>query len=91
MTRRGLPDAEIDYILTTKSLTNKLDALLIQYTGSSLKKHNHALWASFNKLNDLRNDIVHRGKSPTNQDAELVIGITRELLRWLAVLRSQNK
>jgi hypothetical protein len=91
MSRRGIPDAEIDYILTTKSLTNKLDALLIQYTGSSLKKHNHSLWGSFNKLNDLRNDIVHRGKNPTNQDAELVIGITRELLRWLAVLRSQNK
>ena len=91
MTRRQIPDREIDHILSTKSLTSKLDGLLRAYAGFSLKHDNHVLWRSFNVLNDMRNDIVHRGKRPTADEAQEAIEITRQLLRWLDWVRSRNK
>ena len=91
MHRRGFSDQEIDHTLSTKSLTSKLDALLRRHTGFSLKHHNRPLWKTFSQLNDLRNDIVHRGKRPLNQDAEFAIGTSRELLRWLEMVRLRNK
>lgn len=91
MTRRAMPDREIDELLSTKSLTSKLDSLLRIYTGFSLKHDNHPLWKSFTQLNDMRNDIVHRGKPPTAQDAAFTIQITRDLLRWLDIVRLRNK
>ncbi len=91
MIRRAMPDREIDELLSTKSLTSKLDSLLRVYTGFSLKHDNHPLWKSFAQLNDLRNDIVHRGKPPTVQDAAFTIQVTRDLLRWLDIVRLRNK
>lgn len=91
MTRRQIPDREIDQILSTKSLTSKLDGLLRTYAGYSLKHDNHVLWRAFNVLNDMRNDIVHRGKRPTVEEAQEAIEITRQILRWLDWVRSRNK
>ena len=91
MNRRGRKDYEIDHLLATKSMTSKLDPLLRKYTGFGLKRDNHVLWRAFNDLNDLRNDIVHRGKTPTRPDAELAIDTTRRLLKWLAMVRQRNK
>ncbi len=91
MTRRGLPDPEIDYLLSTKSLTSKLDPLLHKYSGFSLKTDNNVLWKSFNVLNDLRNDVVHRGRRPSVQDAELSITIARGVLGWLSKVRVRNR
>jgi len=91
MTRRGIPDDEIDHVLSTKSLIAKLDVLLRTYCGFSLKRDNHGLWKRFNQLSDMRNDIVHRGKRPSNSDAELAILIAREVVSWLAMVRQRNK
>jgi len=91
MLKRGLPDRQIDHVLSTKSLTSKLDHLLNTYTGFSLKRHNRSLWKSFNEVNDLRNDIVHRGHRPDHPDAERAIAVTREVLRWLYMVRVRNR
>lgn len=91
MIRRNVPDKEIDYVLSTKSLTAKLDILLQTYTGFSLKRDNRLLWNSFNQLNDLRNDAAHRGKRPSVADAQFAIDTAREVLRWLEGVRSRNK
>ena len=90
MQRRGMSDGQIDDILPTRSLTSKLEALLRKYTGFSLKHDGRSLWREFNQMNDLRNDIVHRGRHPSNHDAEVAIDTTRELLRWLDVVRKRN-
>ncbi|MHB1295257.1 MAG: hypothetical protein ACYC4R_09720 [Anaerolineae bacterium] len=90
MSRRGIPDKEIDEILSTRGLASKFDSLLRQYTGYSLKQSNHALWKSFNLLNDLRNDIAHRGKQPTEEDAAFAIAAVRDLLAWLALVRHRG-
>lgn len=91
MKRQGSSDEEIDDALSTRSLTAKLDVLLRRYTGFSLKRDQYALWRSFGELNDLRNDIVHRGMMPTDEQAAFAISITRDLLRWLDVVRSRNR
>jgi len=91
MVRRNVPDREIDHTLSTRSLTSKLDALLRIYTGFTLKRDNAPLWKSFNLLNDLRNDIVHRGRRPTVSDAEGALRTARELIAWLLMVRGRNK
>jgi hypothetical protein len=91
MARRGLPDGEVDHLLSTKSLSSKLDPLLAKYSGFSLKQDNNVLWKSFNVLNDLRNDVVHRGKRPTVDDAAQAIGIARNVLAWLQKVRLRNR
>jgi hypothetical protein len=91
MSRRGVPDGEIDYVLSTKSLTAKMDVLLQTYAGFSLKRDNHALWNSFNRLNDLRNDAAHRGRRSSADDAQYAIDTARELLRWLEMVRVRNR
>ena len=91
MIKRGLEDREIDHQLSTRSLTSKLEVLLRRYTGFSLKRDNHGLWRAFGQLNDLRNDTVHRGQPPTEKDAEFAIQVTRDLLRWLDLVRQRNR
>ena len=91
MSRRGRKDDEIDQVLSTKSLTAKLGPLMQTYTGLNLKRSNYALWTAFNALNDLRNDVVHRGGVPTDKDAETAIQTTRRALSWLAMVRLRNK
>jgi hypothetical protein len=91
MAKRGVSDEEVDQVLSTRSLIAKLDVLLQTYTSFSLKRHNPTLWKAFNLLNDLRNDVAHRGKRLTNQDAEAAIRTTRELLHWLDWVRGRNK
>ncbi|MBC7235710.1 MAG: hypothetical protein H5T69_07690 [Chloroflexi bacterium] len=91
MLRQGYPDDRIDFVLSTRSLTSKLDVLLRQHTGFSLKRDQRDLWRAFNRLNDLRNDIVHRGKEPTTQDAEFALQVGRDLLRWLHLVRRRNR
>lgn len=91
MNRRGMSDREIDHMLSTRSVTSKLDVLLRRYSGFSLKRHNHQLWKSFNDLNDLRNHIVHRGGFPSTEVAQSAIHTTRQLLRWLGMVRQRNK
>ncbi len=91
MRKRGVPNKEIDEVLSTRSLTSKLDVLLRAYTGFSLKRHNPSLWKSFNLLNDLRNDAVHHGRHATTEDAQLALNITRELVAWLDMVSARNK
>jgi hypothetical protein len=91
MTRRSIPNDEIDAVLSTRSLVAKLDVLLRTYAGFSLKHDNHNLWKRFNQLSDMRNDIVHRGKRPSTSDAELAILIAREVVSWLGIVRQRNK
>ncbi len=91
MQRQGLSDDEIDHILSTRSLTSKLEALLRRYTGFSLKRDNPELWQRFSEINDLRNDIVHRGLRPTDDDAAYAIQVTRNILRWLKMVRGRNR
>jgi hypothetical protein len=91
MQKQGLGNEEIDEALSTRSLTAKLEVLLRRYTGFSLKRDNYALWRSFNALNDLRNDIVHRGLRPTHDQGAFAIGVTRELLAWLNMVRDRNR
>ncbi|MCD6520032.1 MAG: hypothetical protein J7M05_08950, partial [Anaerolineae bacterium] len=74
-----------------RSLTSKLEVLLRTYTGFSLKRDNHPLWRAFNELNDLRNDIVHRARHPSDQDARFAIEVTGQLLRWLDLVRQRNQ
>ena len=90
MQARGLLDDEIDDELSTRSLTSKLASMLRKYTGSSLRAGNLPLWRDFGRLNDLRNDIVHRGQPPSDADAEFAIGVTRQLIAWLDVVRQRN-
>jgi len=91
MSRRGASDAVIDHTLATRALTAKLDVLLQKNTGSSLRRTNRSLWKAFNMLNGLRNEVVHRGKRPSPQEAQFAIKTARDLLQWLAVLRSRNR
>ncbi|MGI6376034.1 MAG: hypothetical protein ACOX3S_08495 [Anaerolineae bacterium] len=91
MQRQGLSDSEIDHALSTRSLTSKLEALLRRYSGFSLKRDNPELWQRFSEINDLRNDIVHRGLRPTHDDATYAIQVTRSILRWLKMVRGRNR
>jgi len=91
MKRRDLPDYEIDELLATKSLTSKLDPLMRRHTGFGLKRANLKLWDSFGDLKDLRNDIVHRGRTPTMVDATQALATTRKVLSWLAMVRQRNR
>ncbi|MFP3895612.1 MAG: hypothetical protein ACLFV5_02075 [Anaerolineales bacterium] len=91
MRRRKKSDREIDHLLVTKSLSSKLGSLLRTYTGFGLRRDNYGLWQSFDRFNTLRNNVVHRGISPPQEDAEFSIEVTRELLDWLAMVRSRNK
>jgi hypothetical protein len=91
MQRQGLSDSEIDHALSTRSLTSKLEALLRRYSGFSLKRDNPELWQRFSEINDLRNDIVHRGLRPTDADATYAIQVTRSILRWLKMVRGRNR
>ena len=91
MQHRGHPDYEIDELLATKSLTSKLDPLLRRHTGFGLKRANLRLWQEFNDLKDLRNDIVHRGRTPDAADAAEAIATTRNVLSWLAMVRQRNR
>jgi hypothetical protein len=90
MQRRGMRDHAIDHLLSTRSLTSKLEVLLRKNTGFSLKQDNYPLWRAFNDLNDLRNDIVHRGQAPDREAAEFAISVTRDLIHWLDVVRQRN-
>ncbi|MCE5257871.1 MAG: hypothetical protein LLG44_02295 [Chloroflexi bacterium] len=91
MTKRGLPSAAIDDLLLNRSLAAKLDSLLETYTSYSLKRHNRPLWLLFNQLSDLRNDAVHRGHNTTRSEAEFALQVTRDILAWLAFVRSRLK
>jgi len=91
MKRRGVRDRVIDETLATRALTAKLDVLLQRNTGSGLKRSNRPLWKAFNMLNDLRNDVVHRGRRPSPQEAEFAMSTARDLLHWMEVLRSRNR
>jgi hypothetical protein len=89
MSRRGLDSGVIDDLLTSRSLAAKLDSLLETYTSYSLKRHNRPVWKRYNELSDLRNDIVHRGRRPTNDDAAFALQVTRDILAWLAFVKSR--
>jgi hypothetical protein len=89
MSRRGLASSAIDDLLTSRSLAAKLDSLLETYTSYSLKRHNRPVWLRYNQLSDLRNDIVHRGRRPTNDDAAFALQVTRDILAWLAFVKSR--
>ncbi|MHB1356485.1 MAG: hypothetical protein ACYCZF_10970 [Anaerolineae bacterium] len=89
MSRRGLASGAIDDLLTSRSLAAKLDSLLETYTSYSLKRHNRPVWQRYNQLSDLRNDIVHRGRAPTNDDAAFALQVTREILAWLSFVKSR--
>lgn len=91
MRRRNKSDREIDHLLATKSLPSKLCSLLRTYTGFGLRRDNYALWDSFDRFNTLRNNVVHRGIAPPQEDAEFSIEVTHELLDWLAMVSSRNK
>jgi hypothetical protein len=91
MSRRGMTDEETDQALSTRSPVYKLDALLRTYTGFSLKRDNLPLWRSFNLLTTLRNDVVHRGKSPTVADAQFAITCARQIVAWLGVVAHRNQ
>lgn len=89
MSRRGLASNAIDDLLTSRSLAAKLDSLLETYTSYSLKRHNRPVWQRYNQLSDLRNDIVHRGRAPTHDDAAFALQVTREILAWLSFVKSR--
>jgi hypothetical protein len=89
MTRRGLASSAIDDLLTSRSVAAKLDSLLETYTSYSLKRHNRPVWQRFNQISNLRNDIVHRGRRPTHDDAAFALQATREILAWLAFVRTR--
>jgi hypothetical protein len=91
MRRRGKSDREIDHLLATKSLPSKLGSLLRRYTGFGLRRDNYPLWEPFDEFNTLRNNVVHRGISPPQEDAEFSIEMTRDLLDWLAMVETRNK
>ncbi len=91
MSRRGLDDEAIDHSLSTRSLTSKLAALMGRFCGFNLRNDNRALWQAFGQLNDMRNDIVHRGMRPTEADAELAISTTRSVLDWMRMVRQRNR
>jgi hypothetical protein len=89
MSRRGLASSAIDDLLTSRSLAAKLDSLLETYTSYSMKRHNRPVWKRYNQLSDLRNDIVHRGRTPTHDDAAFALQVTREILAWLAFVKTR--
>jgi hypothetical protein len=91
MVRRGMDDDQIDHMLSTRSLTSKLAALMGAYCGFNLRDDNRALWQSFGQLNDLRNDTVHRGRRPTYRQAEQALKTTHNLLDWLRMVRQRNR
>jgi hypothetical protein len=90
MSQSGLPDREIDYLLSTKSLIYKLDAMMRRYTGFSLKHDHRTLWEQFGRLTELRNDIVHRGLQPQPGDAEFAIATAGDILAWLIFIRDRR-
>ena len=90
MRRRGVPEVEIDQVLSSKNLACKLDSLLVRYSGFTLKRDQRVLWKSFMELNALRNDVVHRGERVTEPDARAALKTTRELLEWLDTVSSRN-
>jgi hypothetical protein len=91
MLLRGVDDHQVDQMLSTRNLTSKLGPLMGRYCGYNLRNENRTLWQGFGRVNDLRNDIVHRGYRPTHDDAEQALRITRSLLRWLRMVRQRNK
>ena len=91
MRRRGVPDDEIDQVLSSKNLAAKLDSLLVRYSGFTLKRDQRTLWKAFMQLNELRNDVVHRGERVTEADARAALQTTYELLDWLATVSSRNR
>jgi|GEM_PF-918683 len=91
MLRRGMDDDQIDHMLSTRSLTSKLAALMGSYCGFNLRNDNRPLWQAFGQLNDLRNDTVHRGRRPTYKQAQQAIRTTRALLDWLRMVRHRNR
>ena len=91
MRRRNMPDKQIDYLLSTRNLVSKLDGLLRKYTGFSLKHHNHPLWEGFIVLNDLRNDIAHRGAPASDEDASRAVEVAQNLLQWLEMVQGRNQ
>jgi len=91
MGRRGITDSVVYHTLAARALAAKLDVLLQRNTGSSLRRSNRPLWKAFNMLNDLRNDVVHRGKRPSPQEAQFAIQTAHDLLQWMDVLRSRNR
>ncbi len=91
MLRRGVADHQVDQMLSTRNLTSKLGPLMGRYCGYNLRNENRRLWQGFGRVNELRNDIVHRGYRPTYQDAEQTLRITRSLLHWLRMVRQRNK
>ncbi len=91
MHRQNVADHQIDQMLSTRSLSSKLGVLMGRYCGYNLRNENRALWRSFSHINDARNDIVHRGRRPTYDDAEEVLRITRNLMGWLQMVRQRNK
>ena len=90
MLRRGMDDDQIDHMLSTRSLTSKLAALMGAYCGFSLRNDNRPLWQAFGQLNDLRNDTVHRGRRPTYKQAQEALLTTRSMLAWLKMVRQRN-
>jgi hypothetical protein len=91
MSQSGQPDAEIDYLLSTKSLIYKLDAMLRRYYSFSLKHDHRNLWDRFGHLTEMRNDIVHRGRQPQPGDAEYAIAAAGDILAWLAFVRDRKR
>lgn len=91
MLRRGVADHQVDQILSTHNLTTKLGSLMGRYCGYDLRKENRALWQAFMRVNDMRNDVVHRGRRATDEDAEQTLGVTRDLLEWLRMVQRRNK
>jgi hypothetical protein len=91
MLLRGVADHQVDQMLSTRNLTSKLGPLMGRYCGYNLRNENRRLWQGFGQVNDMRNDIVHRGYRPTHEDAEQALRITRNLLRWIRMVRERNR
>lgn len=91
MLLRGVADHQVDQMLSTRNLTSKLGPLMGRYCGYNLRNENRRLWQGFGRINDMRNDIVHRGYRPTHEDAEQALRITRSLLHWIRMVRERNQ
>jgi hypothetical protein len=75
---------------TRFGMKNKMSAILFLTTGRSLFREPDDLWANLAQSYTKRNNIIHRGETSREADAELALLVARQVVKLMASLKPKK-
>ncbi len=80
-----------DWLKDTRfGMKNKMSAVLFLTTGRSLFREPDDLWTNLAASYTKRNNIIHRGETAQEADAELALRVARKVVELMASLKPKN-